>query len=189
MTSLRPRDFAHDATIGQLTLLLLDGRCEEVIRMVDELSGSGGQWLSDVEIRDLRILRALAELDRSSEPGEVRAPATETAIRFSLRILPTLKRLVASDPDSLHSAGASESHRIDPRQSSQPFTGPHPPLSQRERETLVLTELGFSNKEIAQRMWIEEGTVKKHQSNMLRKLDARNRTEAVMKGRQLGLLP
>ncbi|MEZ4504458.1 MAG: hypothetical protein R2848_01060 [Thermomicrobiales bacterium] len=96
-TPFRPREFAHDATIGQLTLLLLDGRCEEVIRMVDELAGLGGRWLTDAEVHDLQILRALAELDRSSEPGEVRAPATEAAIRFALRILPTLKRLVASD--------------------------------------------------------------------------------------------
>lgn len=59
-----------------------------------------------------------------------------------------------------------------------------------ERELEVLRELaqGHSNREIAERLVITEGTVKNHISNLLGKLEVRDRTQAVLKGQQLGLI-
>jgi DNA-binding NarL/FixJ family response regulator len=62
------------------------------------------------------------------------------------------------------------------------------PLSPREREILALLGTGASNKEIADRLCLAEGTVKNHVTNILSKLDVRDRTQAALRARQLGLV-
>jgi DNA-binding NarL/FixJ family response regulator len=52
-------------------------------------------------------------------------------------------------------------------------------LTPREQEVLELIALGSRDREIAERLIVTESTVKKHVQNILRKLHARNRTEAV----------
>jgi DNA-binding NarL/FixJ family response regulator len=61
------------------------------------------------------------------------------------------------------------------------------PLSPREREILGQLGTGASNKEIADRLCLAEGTVKNHVTNILTKLDVRDRTQAALRARQLGL--
>ena len=63
------------------------------------------------------------------------------------------------------------------------------PLSPREREVLHLIALGKTNQEIARQLTVSSGTVKAHTSSIYRKLDVANRTEAVARARQLGILP
>lgn len=58
-------------------------------------------------------------------------------------------------------------------------------LSRREVEVLKLMVRGLSNKEIAYRLKIRPGTVKEHVSRIYRKLNVRNRSEAVLKGLQM----
>jgi ATP/maltotriose-dependent transcriptional regulator MalT len=65
---------------------------------------------------------------------------------------------------------------------------PHDELSQREYEVLRLVAAGLSNREIAQRIVVAGGTVKRHVHNIYRKLGVRCRTQAVAQARQLGLL-
>jgi DNA-binding NarL/FixJ family response regulator len=62
------------------------------------------------------------------------------------------------------------------------------PLSDREREVLVMLAQGIPNKEIADKLHIAEGTVKNHVSNILGKLQAQNRTEAADIARRRGLI-
>ena len=61
-------------------------------------------------------------------------------------------------------------------------------LTVREREVLHLICGGYSNKEIADLLALAEGTVKNHVSNLLLKLDARDRTRAALKALQQGHL-
>lgn len=61
-------------------------------------------------------------------------------------------------------------------------------LSERELAVLRLVAQGASNKEIAAALFIAEGTVKNHLTNILTKLDARDRTQAALKARELGYL-
>lgn len=61
-------------------------------------------------------------------------------------------------------------------------------ISKREYEVLQLIAEGCSNQEIASRLFISESTVKTHVSNLLAKLDARRRTQAVSQAQQLGIL-
>ena len=61
-------------------------------------------------------------------------------------------------------------------------------LSEREREVLALISDGLTNPEIAGRLHISPHTVKEHTSSLYRKLEVRNRTEAVQKAQRVGLL-
>jgi LuxR family maltose regulon positive regulatory protein len=63
------------------------------------------------------------------------------------------------------------------------------PLTQRELEVLQLVALGRTNREVAQELIVAPGTVKAHTASIYRKLDVANRTEAVARARQLGMLP
>lgn len=62
------------------------------------------------------------------------------------------------------------------------------PLSERELEVLGLIAAGLSNREIAERLFITVGTVKRHAHNLYGKLQVGNRTEAVARARALKLL-
>jgi DNA-binding NarL/FixJ family response regulator len=62
------------------------------------------------------------------------------------------------------------------------------PLSDRELEVLRLLADGGSNREIAAALFLAEGTVKNHVTTVLAKLGARDRTQAALRGRALGLV-
>jgi DNA-binding CsgD family transcriptional regulator len=62
-------------------------------------------------------------------------------------------------------------------------------ITPRELEILSLIAQGLSNREIAERLFVSENTVKTHCSRAFDKLGARRRTQAVQLGKQLGLLP
>jgi len=62
------------------------------------------------------------------------------------------------------------------------------PLTERETEILRLMAGGYSNKEIANSLAVAEGTVKNHVSNILSKLGVRDRTRAVLKALELGIV-
>jgi len=69
-----------------------------------------------------------------------------------------------------------------------PFDPAAIPLSAREREILILLSSGASNKEIGSTLNLAEGTVKNHVTNVLTKLGVRDRTQAAVRARELGLL-
>jgi two-component system, NarL family, response regulator LiaR len=62
-------------------------------------------------------------------------------------------------------------------------------ISKREYEVLELMAQGLSNQEIADKLFVSLNTVKTHSSNLFMKLDARRRTQAVRRAKELGLLP
>lgn len=62
------------------------------------------------------------------------------------------------------------------------------PLTGREEEILRLMAGGFSNREIADALFLSTGTVKNHVSAILTKLGVRDRTRAVLRGLELGLV-
>lgn len=62
-------------------------------------------------------------------------------------------------------------------------------ISRREYEVLDLIARGCSNQEIAEKLFISLSTVKTHSSNLFQKLDARRRTQALRRARELGLIP
>ncbi|MFI1720704.1 response regulator [Streptomyces sp. NPDC020489] len=65
---------------------------------------------------------------------------------------------------------------------------PAVPLSPRETDILRLVAQGHTNREIASRLYLSEGTVKNHISRILTRLALRDRTQAALRARDLGLL-
>jgi two-component system response regulator DesR len=65
---------------------------------------------------------------------------------------------------------------------------PAPLLTEREREVLDLIAGGSTNREIAERLFLSPHTVKEHTSALYRKLQARNRADAVQRAQRIGLL-
>ena len=62
-------------------------------------------------------------------------------------------------------------------------------ISRREHEVLELISQGLSNQEIAEKLFVSTSTVKTHVSNLLGKLGASRRTQAVKRAKELYLLP
>ncbi len=90
----------------------------------------------------------------------------------------------------LHGGGTHlepvSSHRLRARRSAD--AGAVPSLSERELDVLRLMAGGYSNREIAQTLFLAEGTVKNYVSEVLSKLDTRDRTRAVLRAITLGLV-
>lgn len=61
-------------------------------------------------------------------------------------------------------------------------------LSQRELEVLQGMAAGLSNQEIADQLFVSLNTIKTHASRLFEKLDVKRRTQAIEKGKQLGLI-
>jgi DNA-binding CsgD family transcriptional regulator len=62
-------------------------------------------------------------------------------------------------------------------------------LTPREHEILQLIAEGLSNREIGERLFVSENTVKTHSSRVFDKLSVSRRIQAVQKGRELGIIP
>lgn len=61
-------------------------------------------------------------------------------------------------------------------------------LSSREKEILSLIAKGYTNQEIADKLFLSVGTIKNYVTNILQKMEVKDRTEAVIKAKDLGLI-
>jgi DNA-binding NarL/FixJ family response regulator len=121
-------------------------------------AGAVGYLLKDISSVELR--RAVRDAASGSSPLQ---PAV------AAKVVGELARRLAQDPRLLA-----------PRDSGL--------LSEREREVLRLIATGASNKVIAARLFIAEGTVKNHLTHIFEKLGVDDRTKAALKARELGIV-
>ncbi|MCX7707816.1 MAG: response regulator transcription factor [Anaerolineae bacterium] len=122
-------------------------------------AGAQGYLLKDVSIQEL-------------------ADAIRTVVGGGVLIQPSVARKVVAEFARLRP----------PVPRPTPATGLPEPLSERELEVLRLLADGLTNREIADRLFLAEGTVKNYVTNILGKIGARDRTQAALRGRELGLL-
>ncbi len=106
--------------------------------------------------------------------GEELAQAVRTVAGGGALIDPSVARKVVS-----------EFARLAP--AARPAALPEP-LTERELDVLRLVADGLSNKEIGLRLSLAEGTVKNYVTSVLQKIDARDRTQAALRARELGLI-
>lgn len=128
--------------------------------------------------------------DGDAAIAAIRAGAKGLMLKdVSLEELAKAIRALADDRTAFQPA-MTESLIAAIRRSPSPSADHHAaePLTAREKEVLHLICAGYSNKEIAGLLSLAEGTVKNHVSNLLLKLDARDRTRAALKALQDGLL-
>lgn len=102
------------------------------------------------------------------------AKAVRTVMNGGALIEPTVARRVFA-----------EFARLTPSQKSAQL---EEPLSDREVAVIRLVAQGMSNKEIGQRLSLAEGTVKNYVTNVLQKIGARDRTQAALRAKDLGLI-
>ena len=102
----------------------------------------------------------------------IRAAAAEGALIHPSKLSMAAAELTQSRPEGLD---------------SQPVPLPDP-LNEREAEILRLLAQGLTNREIAARLYLAEGTIKNYVSNILSKIGVRDRTQAALRARELGLV-
>jgi DNA-binding NarL/FixJ family response regulator len=131
-------------------------------------AGARGYLLKDISSEEM------AEAVRRVAAGEALIQPSITR-----KVLAEFSRLAdeaENSPQSGHATGAN------------PIGVLPEPLTRREQQVLQAIAKGLSNREIAQQLVITEGTVKNHVSNLIAKLEVRDRTQAVLKAQELGLI-
>jgi DNA-binding CsgD family transcriptional regulator len=121
--------------------------------------------------------------------GLVAAVFSAVGIWLGLRIT-ARRRPVAADASPDRTAGPNVGTLV----AGQPFLPDEKRredlrITPRELEILNLIAQGMSNREIADRLFVSENTVKTHSSRVFDKLGAKRRTQAVQLGKEFGLLP
>jgi len=116
---------------------------------------------------------------------DVTAEQLASTVRAAAQGQTLLQPDVAS---KLFSTFSSDSPLPQPPPTSFPMMAYVESLTEREREILTRVAQGASNRQIAQSLFITEGTVKNHMSNILSKLGLRDRTQAALYAREHSLL-
>lgn len=172
-------------------LLLAQGRAPEAGELLSRQAataragGRTGNWLAATVLEALAADAAGARAAALNLLNEALAVAeSEGYVRIFLDEGPAMVRL-------LEAAGHRYASRLlgvappPARAVEQPLVEP---LTDREREVLGLIAGGLTNPEIGARLYIAEGTVKRHISNIFGKLGVTHRTQALVRARELGLL-
>ena len=122
--------------------------------------------------------------------GENLSEAVRGAMRGESQMDPTVARKVLREFQHMTAARRPTAGLSMPGQaaSTAPEDEPLEKLTDREEEILKLLAAGLSNKEIAQKLSLSEGTVKNHISAILAKLHANDRTQAVLTALKRGLV-
>jgi len=206
-----PREPGH---LVLARLLLAQGRLGRALVLLDRLHAAAMAQGRDGSIIEIGALRALALAASGDEPAAVAALAEALTLACPqgyarvfadegapMRAL--LGRLIAAQR-----AEQSRARRVPPgclarimqafdpapapgsgRRAASVVPGLAEPLTDRELEVLRLLAAGKSNQRIAHDLVVALDTVKKHVTHVLGKLGAANRTEAVARARDLGLIP
>jgi LuxR family maltose regulon positive regulatory protein len=182
---------------------LVEGAVRGALHLLDRLLIAAEQGKRIGSAIEISIVQALAQHARGN-----RAKALESLKRALnlaepegyLRIFVDEGKAMTELLTSLIGAPAGEGLKdyirrllraFDNQRESASASTPQPlidPLSQRELEVLRLIEQGLSNDQISKKLFLSVSTVKGHNLRIFNKLQAKSRTEAVARARELGLL-
>jgi LuxR family maltose regulon positive regulatory protein len=206
-----PREPAHLVLVRVLLAQNDPGAALALLQRLLGAAASQDRVGSIIEIQALRALALAACGDHAGAVGALTEALTLARRHGYIRVLvdegapmrALLTQLPVARPGQQHAAG-----RVDPgylaallracgpagavpqriRAAAAP-PGLAEPLTDREMEVLRLLAAGRSNQRIAHDLVVALDTVKKHVTHVLGKLGAVNRTEAVARARELGLIP
>jgi LuxR family maltose regulon positive regulatory protein len=193
--------------IASARLLHAQRRYREALLVLDgprEVAEANGRMLDLTEILSIRALVLWASnergraLDTIAEALVLAAP--EGYVRTFVDEGPPMAALLSEvletrqRESSIPSIPAHYLGRLlaaleqDARNAKSSAAGPSEPLTERETEVLRLLASGKSNRRISSELFVSVGTVKTHVNHLYRKLGAHNRTQAVARARDLGLI-
>ncbi|MDR2256549.1 MAG: response regulator transcription factor [Arthrobacter sp.] len=179
LTTFEREDYLFDAiTAGASGFLLKNAEPEVLVDAVRAVHA--GQALLAPEVT-LKVLRRVAQ-DAGASAGAGAAPSSS----FTASVPPS----EPAAPAAPSSPSASPRAQATPPASPGPApsgTGTLPDLTPREHDVLALLAEGMSNQEIAAALFVSEATVKTHLSNVLAKLGARDRAQAIVAAFRLGI--
>jgi LuxR family maltose regulon positive regulatory protein len=202
------REFEHvtlaRVLIGQYKSQREERYVHEAIGLLERLlkaAEEGGRMGSEIEILVLQSLAhevqddtssALVSLERAltlAEPeGYVRIFVDEGMPMAHLLSAAAVHGIMPDYTGKLLAVFEAEQQKSEDKSFRPPAQPLIEPLSQRELEVLQLIAQGLSNREISERLFLALGTVKGHNRRIFGKLEVQRRTEAVARGRELGLL-
>jgi len=194
-------------------VLLAQDRPAQALMLLDRMLAAASRQARTGSVIEIGALRALALAACGNQDGAVDALAQALVLgcpQGYVRVFADegapmaalLGRLVAAQkaeraagvpPGCLAKVLQAFGGKHDPQGAGRGAAGAVPglveQLTARELEVLVLLAEGMPNPRIAEQLVVTLDTVKKHVSHLLGKLGAANRTEAVTRARQLGLIP
>ncbi len=187
-------------------LMLAQGRLEEADSLLQNLLTVAETMGRTSLVIEIRILQALVAQAMGNTTASLQA--LEQALRLAepegfIRIFVDERQPLAGllyealsreiEPDYVRrllvAFPIAESKQVDPSRSKAPEFELIEQLSEREVEVLQFIAEGLTNPEIADRLYLSLNTVKVHTRNIYGKLGVNNRTQAISRGKILGILP
>ncbi len=192
----KPHHWVEYSYFTYARLLISQNRVQDAKQLLETIENSalgGKRWRKLITVHLLMALAELRQGERSSainhfeQALSIAAPENYKRVILDegpqiLDLLPEVRHIAPKFVDELL---AKSRKAVELAQLSD---SPYEPLSEREMEVLNLVARGYSNRQIAEALFVTLGTVKKHLNNVFSKFQVKNRTQAVARARDLGLL-
>lgn len=186
-------DVVGEASDGEEAIRLADALRPDVVLMdvtMPDVDGVEATRRIHQQHPDVRIVMLTMHADQSVIAEALRAGASGYLVKdCSTDEIADAVRLAASDDATLSPALATamldEVRRIEPQPSDDDADRV---VTKREVEVLQLIADGCSTPEVAERLFISQKTVKNHLASIYHKLDARDRTQAVLQAVRMGIV-
>ena len=177
------QDFEVVASVGRgdEVVAAADAHHPDVALLDIEMPGIDGIAVARVLAQEVPECRSLI-LTTFGRPGYLRRAMESGASGFVVKDAPA-EQLA----DAIRRVAAGQ-RVVDPALAAQTLTDGASPLTARERDVLVAARPGSTVSDIAQKLFLSEGTVRNYLSGAMAKTGARNRTEAVRRADEQGWL-
>lgn len=172
-------------------LFIKEERYKEVTAVLDKLDSLKIDYIDQITVKILRAV-AFFNLNQKNESRKLLLDSLlmikkEKYFTAFIKDYDLLKQILTEFED-LNSALLEKITILAEDNTQNPGEQLIDPLTDREKEIIELLAEGYSNKKIADKLFITEGTTKWHLSNIYSKLAVRNRTRAAAKARKLNII-
>jgi DNA-binding NarL/FixJ family response regulator len=184
-------DVIGEARDGDEAIRLAEELQPEVILMdvtMPEVDGVEATRQIRLQYPDIRIVMLTMHADQEVLAAAIRAGASGYLVKdCSTEEIASAVRMAASGETAL-SPQLAASMLDEVRKLDQPSSEEERVITRREEEVLQLIANGCSTPEVAEKLFISQKTVKNHLASIYQKLDARDRTQAVLQAVRMGIV-
>lgn len=185
-------DLAGEAGSGEEALRFLENDTVDVVLMDLQMPGMDGIETTDHVLSqwpDVKVLILTSFGSWKKACSSLKTGASGYVLKDAQpEELVAAIRAVAAGGSYLSAHVAAEMlNHLDQGDEPQPQQSPES-LTEREKEVLVLVARGMGNREVAEKLFVSEKTVKTHVANILQKLGVKSRTQAALYAMRTGLI-